>query len=111
MNTHPLAPLREPRDNVSRADAICNVVGSSLAREADGVVYTRPGIEIGGASTKAFTAQLAAVTLLALKLGLARDSADPAHGPQLVQALAELPDPLPLAIGPRAAVRRTAQRP
>src|SRR5437899_2534676 len=58
-----LAALREARDQGSRAVAICNVVGRSLARAADGVVYTRAGIEIGVASTKAFTAQLAAVTL------------------------------------------------
>src|SRR5207245_9478771 len=48
-----LAALREARDLGSRAVAICNVVGSSLAREADGVVYTRAGMEIGVASTKA----------------------------------------------------------
>src|SRR2546421_677598 len=64
-----LAALREARDQGSRAIAICNVVGSSLARDADGVVYTRAGIEISVASTKAFTAQLVAVTLLALKHG------------------------------------------
>src|SRR5204862_368683 len=49
-----LAALREAKDQGSRAVAICNVVGSSLAREADGVVYTRAGLEIGVASTKAF---------------------------------------------------------
>ncbi|MCI0370188.1 MAG: glutamine--fructose-6-phosphate transaminase (isomerizing), partial [candidate division NC10 bacterium] len=63
-----LAALREAREQGSRAVAICNVVGSSVAREADGVLYTRAGIEIGVASTKAFTAQLTAVLLLALKL-------------------------------------------
>jgi glucosamine--fructose-6-phosphate aminotransferase (isomerizing) len=73
-----LAALRQARDQGSRTIAICNVVGSALAREADGVLYTRAGTEIGVASTKAFTAQLTAVTLLALKLGLARGFADPA---------------------------------
>src|SRR5205823_5278235 len=86
-----LAALREARDQGSRAIAICNVVGSSLAREADGVVYTRAGIEIGVASTKAFTAQLVAVTLLALKLGLARNLVDPALVRQVIKALLELP--------------------
>src|SRR5439155_23859454 len=47
----------------------CNAVGSSIAPEADGVDDTRAGMEIGVASTKAFAAQLAAVCLLALKLG------------------------------------------
>src|SRR2546425_7271025 len=80
-----LAALREARDQGSRAVAICNVLGSSLAREADGVVYTRAGIEIGVASTKAFTAQLVAVTLLALKLGLLLKFLGSALVRQLVQ--------------------------
>ena len=64
-----LAAMRHARQHGSPALAICNVVGSSIAREADGVVDTRAGLEIGVASTKAFAAQLAAVCLLALKLG------------------------------------------
>ena len=56
--------------------AISNIVGSSLAREADGVLYTRAGLEIGVAATKTFTTQLAAVTLLALKIALARGAVD-----------------------------------
>src|SRR5437879_6938733 len=87
-----LAALREAKDHGSRTVAICNVVGSSLAREADGVVYTRAGIEIGVASTKAFTAQLAGVTLLAPKLALARNLVDPALVRQVVKGLSELPD-------------------
>jgi len=86
-----LAALREAKDHGSRAVAICNVVGSSLAREADGVVYTRAGIEIGVASTKAFTAQLVAVTLLALKLGLARGFADPALVRQVLRGSRSCP--------------------
>src|SRR5437879_9851017 len=110
MNTHPLAPLREPRDNVSRADAICNVVGSSLAREAYGVLYTRAGIEIGVASTKAFTAQLTAVTLLALKLGLARGFIDQTHVRQVVKSLSEIPELMPLVLDQSDAIRQAATR-
>jgi glutamine---fructose-6-phosphate transaminase (isomerizing) len=80
-----LAALREAREHGSRAVAICNVVGSSLAREADGVVYTRAGVEIGVASTKAFTARLAAVTFLALKLGLARNFVEPTLARQVAK--------------------------
>ncbi len=105
-----LAALREARAQGSRAVAICNVVGSSLAREADGVVYTRAGIEIGVASTKAFTAQLAAFTLLALKLGLARDLVDPALVRQVVKGLSELPDLLSVVLGQSDAIRRVAER-
>src|SRR5437773_5907665 len=105
-----LAALREAKDQGSRAVAICNVVGSSLAREADGVVYTRAGLEIGVASTKAFTAQLVAVTLLALKLGLARNFADPALVRQVLKGLAELPDLLAAVLQQSDAIRRVAQR-
>ena len=87
-----LAALREAREQGSRAVGICNVVGSSLAREADGVVYTRAGIEIGVASTKAFTAQLTAIILLALKLGLARGFADPTLVGHVLKGLQEVPD-------------------
>jgi len=105
-----LAALREARDLGSRVVAICNVVGSSLAREADGVVYTRAGIEIGVASTKAFTAQLAAVMLLALKLGLARGFADPTLVRQVLKGLAELPDLVSIALQQSDAIRKIAER-
>ena len=87
-----LAALRAAKDQGSRVVAICNVVGSSMAREADGVLYTRAGLEIGVASTKAFTAQLTAVTLLALRLGRARRLADPALLQQVTKALWEVPE-------------------
>jgi len=74
------------------------------------VVYTRAGIEIGVASTKAFTAQLAAVTLLALKLGLARDLVDPALVRQVVKGLSELPDLMSIVLGQSDAIRRVAER-
>jgi glucosamine--fructose-6-phosphate aminotransferase (isomerizing) len=67
-----LAASRYVRERGSRVVALCNIVGSSLAREADGVLFTRAGIEIGVASTKTFTSQLAALLLLALKLGTVR---------------------------------------
>jgi glutamine---fructose-6-phosphate transaminase (isomerizing) len=67
-----LAGLREARTKGAVAVSICNVVASSIARESDGVVYTRAGPEIGVASTKAFTTQLAALYLLALHLAKKR---------------------------------------
>ncbi len=68
-----LAAQREARGKGSRTLAICNAVGSMMTREADGVIYTHAGPEIGVASTKAFTAQLAALDLLALYLAQVRD--------------------------------------
>src|SRR3989442_14988171 len=73
-----LAALREARDQGSRAVAICNVVGSSLAREADGVVYTLVGIEISVAATKAVPPHLVSVMLLALEPRPPKDLLDPA---------------------------------
>ena len=105
-----LAALREARDQGSRTVAICNVVGSSLAREADGVLYTRAGIEIGVASTKAFTAQLTAVTLLALKLGLARGFIDQTQVRQVVKSLSEIPELMPLVLEQSDAIRQAATR-
>lgn len=67
-----LAAVKEARRLGARAVAICNVVGSSITRESDGVIYTHAGPEIGVASTKAFTSQLVALFLLALHLGRIR---------------------------------------
>ena len=67
-----LAALREAKQQGARSLAICNVVGSMATRESDGTIYTHAGPEIGVASTKAFTAQLVALYLLALHLGQAR---------------------------------------
>ena len=61
-----LAALRESRRKGHCTLAICNVVGSTIAREADGGIYLHAGPEIGVASTKAFTSQVTALTLLAL---------------------------------------------
>src|SRR5947199_300007 len=105
-----LAALREARHHGSRAVAICCVVGSALVRGAAGVGYTRAGIEIGVASTKAFTAQLVAVTLLALKLGLARGFVDPAPVRQVIKGLWELPDLMSVVLRQSDAIRGVAER-
>jgi len=70
----------------------------------------RAGVEIGGASTKAFSAQLVAVTLLALKLGLARGFADPVLVRQMVKGLIDLPDLISVVLQQSDAVRRVAGR-
>ncbi|GAB4237442.1 MAG: glutamine--fructose-6-phosphate transaminase (isomerizing) [Deltaproteobacteria bacterium] len=67
-----LAGMREAKAKGADAVSICNVVDSTIAREADGVIYTHAGPEIGVASTKAFTTQLTALYLMALHLGRAR---------------------------------------
>ena len=67
-----LAALREARERGAKVLAVCNVLGSSIARESDGVIYTHAGPEIAVASTKAYTAQLAILYLFAYYLAGAR---------------------------------------
>ncbi|RMG59133.1 MAG: glutamine--fructose-6-phosphate transaminase (isomerizing) [Deltaproteobacteria bacterium] len=67
-----LAALREARSKGAKAVSICNVVGSTIARESDGVFYTHAGPEIGVASTKAFTTQLVSLYILALHFASVR---------------------------------------
>ncbi len=86
-----LVSLREARRRGCPSLAICNVVGSTLSRESDGVLYTHAGPEIGVASTKAFTSQLAALYLLALALGRARGRIDAAKSQELLSELVRLP--------------------
>jgi glucosamine--fructose-6-phosphate aminotransferase (isomerizing) len=94
-----LAALREARQRKARVLSICNVVGSSVARESDAVLYTRAGIEIGVASTKAFTAQLAALSLLGIHLGLTLDRLSATHARDLTSHLAHVPDALRTTLG------------
>ena len=67
-----LAALRIAHEKGARTLAVCNVVGSSIAREAQGVIYSYAGPEIGVASTKAFVTQMVILYLFSLKLGLVR---------------------------------------
>ncbi|TMA27937.1 MAG: glutamine--fructose-6-phosphate transaminase (isomerizing) [Deltaproteobacteria bacterium] len=86
-----LGSFREARTRGARGLAICNVVGSAIAREADDVLYTHAGPEIGVASTKAFTTQLAAFFLLAVRLGRLRGTISQEQGRAHLQALTEVP--------------------
>jgi glucosamine--fructose-6-phosphate aminotransferase (isomerizing) len=86
-----LAALREAKRHNPCSIAICNVVGSMATRETDGTLYTHAGPEIGVASTKAFTSQLVALYLLALRLGQARGALSLADSKAHVDALLQLP--------------------
>ncbi len=85
-----LAALREAKRKGALCLGICNVVGSSIARESHAGVYTHAGPEIGVASTKAFTSQLIVLGLITLLLAR-RKSMSIAEGKELVQAYQELP--------------------
>src|SRR4029453_4306675 len=86
-----LAALREAKRKGQKTLALCNVVGSSIAREADGGVYLHAGPEIGVASTKAFTAQVTVLTLLAVYFGRMRHLSYQA-GSRILQELQAMPD-------------------
>jgi glutamine---fructose-6-phosphate transaminase (isomerizing) len=86
-----LAAQREAKLKGSPTLAICNVMGSMITREAAGTVITHAGPEIGVASTKAFTAQLAALLLLASYLGQIRGKLPPAAAVKLMQEFTRIP--------------------
>ncbi len=85
-----LACLREARRRGHKVLSICNVVGSTIAREADGGIYLHAGPEIGVASTKAFTSQVTVLTLLALYMGRLRMLSH-GRGQKLLKALEAVP--------------------
>ena len=85
-----LAGIRRAAQLGSKIITVCNVVGSTMTREADGVIYTHAGPEIGVASTKAFTCQLAALFLLTLYLGQIRKTIDPLTQKKLGAALIDV---------------------
>ncbi len=86
-----LAALRESKRKGHPTLALCNVVGSTIAREADGGVYLHAGPEIGVASTKAFTNQVAVLAMLALYFGRLRHLSS-LQGEQMIRELQALPD-------------------
>ncbi len=86
-----LAALRLARHNKLKVITICNVVGSSMVRESDGVIYTHAGPEIGVASTKAYTAQISIFYLLAINLAFLKGIIGRNTEYRLVKELEKLP--------------------
>ncbi|MBT8213462.1 MAG: glutamine--fructose-6-phosphate transaminase (isomerizing) [Acidimicrobiia bacterium] len=105
-----LAAARMAKENGSRLLAITNVVGSTLARAADDILYTRAGPEIAVASTKAYTGMLIGQYLLALRLGLARGSIDESAADTMGSQLRHLPNQVEEALKHEAEVAEVAAR-
>jgi glucosamine--fructose-6-phosphate aminotransferase (isomerizing) len=103
-----LAAVREAKQRGARTLGVVNVVGSSIAREVDGGVYIHAGPEIGVASTKAFTCQVAALALLTLRLGRLR-ALSVLQGREMVRALQQLPDQIAETLTRAAEVERVSQ--
>lgn len=94
-----LAALRLAKEKgYMAAMTICNVAGSSLVRESDFAFMTRAGTEIGVASTKAFTTQLAAMLMMVVSIGRLQGRVDEARETEIVQALHELPSQIEAAL-------------
>src|SRR5262249_31597814 len=104
-----LAALRESKRKGHNVLAICNVVGSTIAREADGGVYLHAGQEIGVASTKAFTSQVLVLAMLALYFGRLRHLSS-LHGSEMIRDFRMLPDILRKTLYCHDKVREVAQR-
>jgi glucosamine--fructose-6-phosphate aminotransferase (isomerizing) len=104
-----LGALREAKRRGHPTLAICNVVGSTIAREANGGIYLHAGPEIGVASTKAFSAQVAVLTLLALQLGRLRYLSFP-DGVGVVDAMEAIPDAIARVLETEPAIIAAAER-
>lgn len=104
-----LAAMRESKRMGHTTLALCNVVGSTIAREADGGVYLHAGPEIGVASTKAFTSQVVTLTMLALYFGRLRHLATP-QGEKIIRDLRALPDMVRRTLDCHDQVRMIAER-
>lgn len=104
-----LGALREMKRKGHRSLAICNVVGSSIAQEADGGIFLHAGPEVGVASTKAYTSQCLVLAMLSLFFGRMRHISFDA-GQRMVQAFHQLPNNVRLALQTEEDVRRIAQK-
>lgn len=105
-----LAALHLAKEKGAMVLGICNVVGSSIARETDAGVYTHAGIEIGVASTKAFTAQVAVLTMFALKLAREKQKIDEHEYKELVNELASIPDKERLILQNNNVIKQIAEK-
>jgi glucosamine--fructose-6-phosphate aminotransferase (isomerizing) len=105
-----LEAARHAKRQASRVIAVTNTVGSSLAREADGVLYTHAGPEIGVAATKTFSTQMVALHLTALYLAQVRGSMFPDEIAEVVEDMHALPDRVRRALALDEQVRAIAER-
>ena len=105
-----LAALREAKARGFKVLGIVNVVGSSIAREADSVMYTCAGPEIAVATTKAYSAQLAALYLLTMKLGRVRGTISDELFASLLEDIKKLPYQIELLLGQKEKIQRFANR-
>jgi glucosamine--fructose-6-phosphate aminotransferase (isomerizing) len=104
-----LAALREAKRRGHRALAVVNVVGSTIAREADGGIYMHAGPEIGVASTKAFVSTITILTLLAIHLGRLRQLSA-GRATEILRALEKLPAQIEKILSQSEALKKVAKK-
>ena len=105
-----LAALRESKRLGARVLGVVNVVGSSIAREADNVMYTWAGPEIAVATTKAYSAQLIAMYLLAMKFAYVRGHLDDAGLAEMLEDLKALPSQVEMMLNNKGKIQKFANR-
>jgi len=104
-----LAAVREAKQKGALALGLCNVVGSTIARETDGGVYLHAGPEIGVASTKAFTSQVVVLNMIALALGR-RGNLSAEDGKSQAQEMVSLPEKIRMVFNQQENIRKIAER-
>lgn len=104
-----LAAVREAKQRGAMVLGICNVVGSTIARETDAGVYTHAGPEIGVASTKAFTAQVSVLAMMAIMIGQKRKCLDPQYAHRLIEELHHIPEKVKQIVENSENVKRIAE--
>jgi len=105
-----LAAMREAKKHGAKVAAIVNVVGSTIAREADAVLYTHAGPEIAVASTKAYNTQLIAIYMIALELARLSGAMDMARYTQLAEGLSRIPALMNKVLENKEQLARVASR-
>ncbi len=104
-----LAAIKLAKSNGAFVFGVCNVVGSTIARETDAGSYTHAGPEIGVASTKAFTTQITILTLIALKLGRLKGSLAEAQYMETIRGLEVIPEKVEIALKENQAIEAIAK--
>jgi len=105
-----LAGIREAKAKGAKVVSIVNVVGSTVARESDGVIYTHAGPEIGVASTKAYTAQMMSFWLFTIYLGRLKGTISDKDAQAMVAQLRAVPDKIQRTLEDQSAILRCAEK-
>jgi len=105
-----LVALENAKEKGAFIFGVVNAVGSSIARMSDAGAYSHAGPEIGVASTKAFTGQLAVLTMMALKIGYAKGTIDAKRYQELIRGLEEIPEKVKEILEDTSAIKAIAEK-